>query len=177
MSLSESRALTGVHPWLAVRIRFLREVIDIWGGGQRYLSGVRTREQQELLFRTPSERPVAIPGCSQHQYGFAVDLLWLPIINFAQNIQLTGKQTDDAMIALGQRLGLITVARDPGHFQVFPGSEFRTWAVASGLCDPDRIPVQSRVEQLCGFGASSVTVDALGRLTCRFASFADEFDA
>ena len=159
MSLSESRALTNVHPWLAVRIRFLREVIDIWGGGQRYLSGFRTVEQQQSLFFRPSERPVAAPGCSQHQYGYAVDVSWLPIINFVQNIQLSGKQTDDVMISLGNQIGLITVAGDPGHFQIFPGSEFKAWAVASGFCDPDlRRPnflfQQSEIFRLCGPGST-----------------------
>ncbi len=113
------------------------QVIDFWGGGQIYLSGVRSFDQQDILFRQKRVRPVAAPGCSQHQYGFAVDVSWLPIIDFAANIQLTGKQTDDIMIDLGRQLGLVTVPGDPGHFQVFPGSEFRTWAVASGFCDPN----------------------------------------
>ena len=159
MSLQESQALSGVHPWLAVRIIFMREVIDLWGGGQRYLSGVRTREQQQALFFRPSERPVAAPGCSQHQYGYAVDIFWLPIINFAQNLQLTGKQTDEVMIDLGQQLGLVTVRDDTGHFQVFPGSEFKAWAVASGFCDPNsRRPEfffeESLLFRLCGPGST-----------------------
>ena len=158
MSLSESRALNNVDPWLAIRMRFLGQVIDLWGGGQRYLSGFRTQEQQERLFSRRGVRPVARPGCSQHQYGFAVDVLWLPIIDFAQNIQLTGKQTDELMISLGQQLGLVTVRGDPGHFQVFPGSEFRTWAVASGFCAPrptsQELFQQSEIFRLCGPGSS-----------------------
>ena len=136
MSLSESRALNGVHPWLAVRVRWLGQVIDIWGGGQIYLSGVRTREQQQQLYDTVRGRPVAFPGCGQHEYGYAVDVTWLPIINFAANIQLSPLETNRVMDNLGQQIGLVTVANDFGHFQIFPGSEFRPWAVDSGFCPP-----------------------------------------
>lgn len=136
MSLRESQALTGVHPWLAERIRFLGQVIDIWGGRQVYISGFRTKAEQKRLFDSTTTRPVASPGCSQHEYGYAVDVLWLPIFNFADNIQLSPRETNRAMQDLGRDLGLITVERDTGHFQVFPGSEFRDWAVRSGFCEP-----------------------------------------
>jgi len=117
--------------------------IESVGGSQRYISGLRTSRKQEELFNTPSLKIVAIPGCSQHEYGFAVDVFWLPIIDFRLNIQLTGRQTNELMEEIGRRLGLLMVQGDPGHFQVFPGSEFRNWAVRSGLCDPNRIRVTS----------------------------------
>lgn len=141
MSLSESRALTGVHPWLAVRMRWLARVIDFYGGKQIYISGNRTSEEQEGLFRRDSRRPVAVPGCSQHEYGFAVDVSWLPItrVSSAGEMDLSlAFQTPEIMSDFGRLAGLITVSNDLGHFQVFPGSEFREWAVASGLCDPTR---------------------------------------
>lgn len=111
-------------------------VIDYWGGKQGYLSGVRSLERQRELFDTVTDRPVAAPGCSQHNYGFAVDVFWIPIISFRFNIQMTGKQTNDFMETLGESLGLKTVQFDVGHFQIFPGSQFKTWAVSAGFCDP-----------------------------------------
>lgn len=175
MSLSQSRALSNVHPWLAERVRFLGQAIDFWGGSQIYLSGTRSREEQQFLFDRRGRRPVARPGCSQHQYGFAVDLSWLPIFNFSLNLQLTARETADVMIDLGNQVGLVTVANDRGHFQVFPGSEFKTWAVGSGFCDPTPAPPISTftpprtdfVFRTCGEGADSVRQGLFG-LECVF---------
>jgi len=146
VSLSESRALSNVHPWLAVRIRWMGEVIEIWGGKQIYLSGFRTSEEQQILFDTQTTRPAAAPGCSQHQYGFAVDVSWLPITRITGtdvvDVSLFFK-TPEIMMDLGRHIGLTTVQHDSGHFQVFPGPEFKAAAVAAGFCDPN-----------AGFGAA-----------------------
>jgi len=142
MSLKESQALTNVHPALAERMRFMRQVIDFWGGGQIYLSGFRSIEQQEQLFNRDTQRPTAAPGCSQHQYGFAVDVIWNPIFDFGRNIAIHGKELVEVMSNLGRQLGLTVVANDPGHFQVFPGAQFKAWAVASDFCDPNAVPIR-----------------------------------
>jgi len=142
MSLSESQALTNVNPALAERIRYMGALIDYWGGKQGYLSGVRSLDKQRQLFNTLTDRPVAAPGCSQHQYGFAVDVFWLPIISFRFNIQMTGRQTNQFMETVGEALGLKTVQNDLGHFQIFPGPQFKAWAVGSGFCDPNDTPVK-----------------------------------
>lgn len=176
MSLSESRALTNVHPALAERIRYMGAVLDFWGGKQLYLSGFRTSEEQQILFDRRGRRPVARPGCSQHQYGFAVDVSWLPVMNFAENIQLSPKQTDDLMEQLGRQLGLTVVAGDTGHFQIFDGAFFKNWAVRSGFCDPTPVPPIATfspprtdfVFRTCGPGANSVMLHPLRGLVCIF---------
>lgn len=137
VGLKESRVLAGVHPWLAERVRFLGDIIEHFRGVQIYLSGFRTEQEQERLFRRSGRRPVAAPGCSQHQYGYAVDVAWGAIFEESALGDLNTAELAEQMSAWGRQLGLITVRGDPGHFQVFPGSEFRTWAVASEFCDPN----------------------------------------
>lgn len=124
------------------------EVIKIWGGRQFYHSGVRTAERQRELYDTPSKRPVAFPGCSQHQFGFAVDVSWFPIMNFADNIGMSGPATNRLMEDLGRHIGLVTVANDVGHFQIYPGSTFRPWAIASGFCNPNPPPSGTQLRLL-----------------------------
>lgn len=140
MSLKESRALNGVDPWLAVRVRFLGQVIEAWGGVQIYLSGVRTDAEQSRLFDREGPRPVAAPGCSQHQYGYAVDVAWALLREFSPLGHFSPKEINELMMDIGRRIGLVTVERDPGHFQIFPGSEFKPWAVAAGFCNPTAVP-------------------------------------
>lgn len=140
MGLRESSVLSGLHPWLAIRVRWLGEVIEAWGGVQIYLSGLRTEAEQIRLMRSLaqkfSSRPVAGPGCSQHQYGYAVDVAWGLLREQSALGHFNPKEINDLMSDLGRSIGLVTVAQDSGHFQIFPGSEFRSWSVASGFCDP-----------------------------------------
>ena len=159
MSLSESRALSGVEPWLAVRVKWLGEVINAWGGVQIYLSGLRDRAEQQRLFDRTRNRPVAAPGCSQHQYGYAVDVAWALLREFSPLGDFSPLEINQLMSDLGTQIGLVTVRDDRGHFQIFPGSEFKPWAVASGFCDPNfREPLpRGFVEQVCGIGALRVT--------------------
>lgn len=140
MGLRESRALNGVEPWLAVRVRWLGAVIGAYGGVQIYLSGVRDREAQQILFDRVRDRPVAAPGCSQHQYGYAVDVAWALLREESPIGEFSPKEINQLMSALGSQIGLVTVQRDPGHFQIFPGSEFKPWAVSSGFCNPTVVP-------------------------------------
>jgi len=137
MSLSESRALTNVHPALAERIRIMGDYLAALGGVQIYLSGFRTREEQARLFFRAGIRPVAAPGCSQHQYGYAVDVAWGLLREQSPIGHLSPTQINAGMSEIGRRLGLTTVERDPGHFQIFPGAAFKNWAVASGFCNPN----------------------------------------
>lgn len=116
------------------------EVIEAWGGVQIYLSGFRTEAEQIRLMRSLaqvfSNRPVAGPGCSQHQYGYAVDVAWGLEREASALGHFSPKEINALMSDLGRSIGLVTVERDPGHFQIFPGSEFRSWSVSSGFCDP-----------------------------------------
>lgn len=140
MGLLKSRVLGGLDPWLRVRIDWMGQVIDAWGGVQIYLSGFRTKAEQERLMRSLaqifSQRPVAGPGCSQHQYGYAVDVAWGLLREESALGHFNPKEINDLMSNLGNSIGLVTVARDSGHFQIFPGSEFKPWAIAAGFCDP-----------------------------------------
>lgn len=168
MGLKESRVLTGVHPWLAARVRWMGNVIEAWGGVQIYLSGLRTEAEQQVLFDRTRRRPVAAPGCSQHQYGYAVDVAWGLLREESPLGAYSPKEIAELMGQLARSLQLQTVQNDSGHFQVFPASEFKPWAVASGFCDPGAIPAPlGNAEFFCGFGATQAAVDARGNVICR----------
>jgi len=139
VGLRQSRILQEIHPWLRVRVEWLAEVARIIGSGQTLISGTRTRDEQQILFDLPLNRPVAAPGCSQHQYGFAVDATYLPSFFVTSkgrpqtNPQL---ETNTFMQDAAHHVNLTTVANDPGHLQVYPGGQFRDWAIGQGLCTP-----------------------------------------
>ncbi len=118
------------------------DYIALLGGVQIYLSGFRSRSQQEDLFVTVRNRPVARPGCSQHQYGFAVDVAWGLLREESPIGQFSPREINSFMSEVGRILGLTAVERDPGHFQIFPGAQFKAWAVASGFCDPTPVPIR-----------------------------------
>lgn len=97
------------HVWLAQ---------VLFGFTPRFLSGFRTAAQQTALFRgevfTPN--PVAFPGTSQHEFGFAYDLA--PDVQPGHSEY--GKKLNELSqlgLALGMRWG---GAADPQHWQVFP---------------------------------------------------------
>lgn len=144
------------------------EVINAWGGVQIYLSGNRTEAEQQRLFDTLRMKPVAAPGCSQHQYTYAADVAWGLLREESALGGYNKREIEDLMGAVGRSVGLVTVANDRGHFQIFPGSEFKAWAVSAGFCDPNarRRPI-SNSEFFCGIGATQAAVDALGNVICR----------
>jgi len=155
MGLRESRIINSVHPWLGVRLKWLAEVATIVGSSQILISGNRTREEQRELFGRLGSRPVAAPGCSQHQYGFAADASYLPsvfITSKARPLLTPTEETNRFMESAAHHVSLTTVANDPGHLQIYPGAQFRSWAVGRGLCNP---------VQLSGFNIESV--DAANR--------------
>lgn len=89
----------------------------LFGFTPRFLSGFRTREQQVALFRgevfTPN--PVALPGTSQHEFGFAYDLA--PDVE-PGNAEYSEKlhELSHLGLALGMHWG---GQADPQHWQVF----------------------------------------------------------
>lgn len=163
----------GLHPYLRERIQWVEDVIEYYGGTAWYSSGLRTRAEQKRLFDKGREFPgsravVAVPGCSQHEYGFAVDVSFLPGAGAAglppglpaRNIY---PEYADYFASL---VGLVSVANDPGHYQIYPGSEFRKLAQDLGACPrPQRII--GIVESLCGPDAGSVSRSNLG-YTCHY---------
>lgn len=139
VSLRSSRILREVHPWLRVRLEWLGEVAKIIGSGQSLISGNRTRDEQQILFDLPRTRPAAAPGCSQHQYGFAADATYLPsvlITSKARPLLSAAAETNRVMKDAAHHVNLTTVSNDPGHLQVYPGAQFRDWAIGRGLCNP-----------------------------------------
>lgn len=174
MGLRESRILNEVHPWLSVRLRWLGEVSRLLGGRQLLLSGVRSRSEQLKLYNARSRRPVAFPGCSQHQYGFAADVSYLPFAGITSKgrPRVTSEaETLEIMENFARQVNLTLVSGDPGHRQIYPASVFKPWAVRLGLCDPNPPPRPlSRIESLCGLGAVTARVDGFGQVTCEFSS-------
>ncbi len=151
MSLQESRILNSVHPWLKERLVWLGEVARIAGGDQTLISGRRSLERQRQLYDTVVDRPVAFPGCSQHNYGFAADVKWgliiqsntanifgIPVPKMPSSVRVFSPQeTDDFMESAARYVQLQTISGDPGHLQIYPGATFRNWSVGRGLCNPN----------------------------------------
>lgn len=142
MGIRDSRILNEVHPWLRVRLKWLAEVARIIGSGQSLISGNRSREEQQTLFDTVVDRPVAAPGCSQHQYGFAVDATYLPsffVTTKGRPMTAPNIETNRFMEEAAHSVNLTTVRKDPGHLQIYPGAQFKSWAVARGFCNPNQV--------------------------------------
>ena len=148
MGLRESRIINTVHPWLGDRLRWLGEVAVIVGSVQFLISGNRTLAEQRDLYFGPGSRPVAFPGCSQHQYGFAADATYFPITRVSSkgrpNI-LPARETTAFFNSAARHVGLTLVAGDDGHYQIYPGIQFREWAVSQGLCNPNPPPRFNRL--------------------------------
>ena len=143
MSLKDSRIINSVHPWLGARLRWLGEVATLIGSSQTLISGVRSLAEQRELYNSRGSRPVAFPGCSQHQYGFAADAFYFPAVQITSKGRarvFSPQQTNSTMESAARHVGLVLVAGDPGHLQVYPGSEFRVWAQSQGLCNPNPPP-------------------------------------
>ena len=174
MGLRSSRILREVHPWLRVRLEWMGEVARIIGSGQTLISGNRTSDEQQTLFDKTGNRPVAAPGCSQHQYGFAADATYLPsvfISSKARPLLSPIAQTNEFMKNAAHHVNLTTVANDPGHVQIYPGAQFRSWAVARGLCNPQpaRVVIGQSfplvgglIDSYCGPGFTSLQIRPTG---------------
>ena len=91
-------------------------------------------------------RPVAAPGCSQHQYGFAADATYEFVISspgipfppkVPRGVDVTPlSETTKFMNAAARHVGLTVVAGDDGHYQIYNGLAFRNWAMGTGVCNP-----------------------------------------
>lgn len=169
----------GLNPYLKDRIQWIEDVIDYYGGQTVYISGYRSHKEQVRLWEKRNSpfnldtRPVAQPGCSQHEYGYAVDVAFLPAIDMIPDLGLpTSNPFTEYADALAEYVGLVLVRGDPGHYQVIPGNEFKAWAKAAGLC-PDPVVTRGRVFEACGPGfvgefrdlTTQFCVDDFGRIT------------
>jgi len=114
--------LSGVHPYVADRIRYILAVSDWYGGRGQVTSGFRSKEEQGVLVRAGKTN--TRPGCSQHNYGLAVDVSY--------DSAIWQRWFGEAARALG----LVTVSTSPTHAQTFPGSDFSAYVQSVGLCSP-----------------------------------------
>lgn len=153
MSLSN---FGGVHPYVADRVRFLLRIADRYGGQYQVLSGQRTLDKQWELLNTVKDRPVAFPGCSQHNYGLAMD------------VRFRDPRWQRFFQEAARAIGLVTVAGDPNHVQAIPGNVFRRETELRNLC-PSPGYVNRRNDltiQRCGWDAVGMRLDSRGRTTC-----------
>ena len=157
--------LSGVHPVVADRVRAILNVVDAHRGEYTITSGYRSLDQQQSLYMDGITS--ARPGCSQHNYGLAVDVLF------------TGTYRDFWIEFFTQAcnyLGLTTVTGDPGHVQAIAGSSFRNLAGAAGLCPAPGYPKRhlfastsgppSLLDQVCGVQNKGGHYNPLSGWTC-----------
>jgi len=154
MSLSTRSQLRSTHPYLAWSIGYILDAASHWGGKFTITSVNRTAAKQQELFRRAGSS-AARPGCSQHQYGAAVDVIF------------EDPRWQDWYLASARNFGLTTVRGDSVHVQLIPGARFREWAEPRGLCPDPNYPV-GNIERVCGVGsgATSVSTNAFGGFTC-----------
>lgn len=135
--------MSGVHPYVKDRVRAILGVSSRYGGRYTVTSGVRSQDKQSQLYMAGTTNTP--PGCSQHQYGLAVD------------VQFTGANAQwwqEWYLRNARHLGLVTVPNDPVHVQAIPGSSFRTLAVQAGACHP-QMSLETRQWRDCLVHAAS----------------------
>lgn len=144
--------MAGVHPALKARVQLILNVAARHGGDYRVSSGLRSREQQDSLFCSPNPFPVARPGCSQHEYGFAVDVVF------------SRQDWQRWYLAVGGLLGLSTVPNDPVHLQLFPSAiwsramrRYPPCRESRPSCVPQKPSGETILEQFARFLRSSGT--------------------
>lgn len=104
----------------------------LFGFTPRFLSGLRSNAEQTHLFREHrGGNPVAFPGTSQHEFGFAYDLA--PDVrpgdaSYAARLD----QLRQLGLALGMRWG---GPQDPQHWQAFSRA---VWNQIVGATSPRR---------------------------------------
>lgn len=146
MSLSIRNKLAGTHPYLGWAIEYILTFAAGNGGRFTITSVNRLAKKQWDLFNRPNSNAVQV-GCSQHQYGAAVDVQFL-----------TGAW-QEWFLASARNFGLSTVLGDPVHVQLIPGARFREWSASHGLC-PDRS--YPTVRDLHGFQELSFSIPPPG---------------
>lgn len=121
MSISTRHLLNTIHPWIGERVRYILDYADQWAPTYSVTSGFRTLQEQWELAQSPNYRAAA-PGCSQHNWGLAVD------------VKFERDDWQQWYLASARNFGLTSVSGDPVHLQAVPGAEFRRWAQSQRLC-------------------------------------------
>jgi len=145
--------LGGLQPYVRDRVSYVLRVADFYGGRYSVTSGFRSKSQQQALI--DQGKTGTQPGCSQHQYGLAVD------VKFSNNAW------QEWYLSGARWTGLITVAGDPVHVQAFPGNQFAAYVKQLGLCLPDRF-IASSLKDLCFRDGGSWSCNHLSGCGCRF---------
>jgi len=133
MSISKRQELERTNPYFSWATRYILAYADRAGARYTITSVFRTPAQQWELFRKFDTTAVA-PGCSQHQYGAAVD------------VKFDRADWQRWWQASARNFGLTTVQGDSVHAQLIPGARFREWSTSQGLCPDPNYPVQSMTE-------------------------------
>lgn len=158
MNLSTTSQLADLHPYMAWAIGYILEVAEAYGGRYTITSVTRTAKQQWDLYNSLPTR-AARPGCSQHQYGAAIDVLF----------EETAWQNWWQQAA--RYFGLTTVSGDPVHVQLIPGADFLRLVEGRDVCpDPtyfrESFPLLGGlVDKLCGTGFTGYQIRE-GVVTC-----------
>jgi len=122
-------------------LRWLSDVALAVGSRMTAFSGNRSLERQSELYNGGSGgRPVAFPGCSQHNYGWAADVgfdLIRQITSKGRARQFSPAETWTFFNSAARHVNLWLVAGDNGHYQIYNNLEFKNWAVARGFCNPN----------------------------------------
>lgn len=113
---------TGIHPFVRDRVRYLLRLADRYGGDHRVTSGKRSQAKQWKLYNESRNVPAAFPGCSQHEYGLAID------------VQFRDSRWQTWYLDSARRIGLTTVPNDPYHVQALPASVIRPILEGAGRC-------------------------------------------
>ncbi len=113
---------SGVHPYVTARVRRILDVADHWGGRYTVTSGVRPPAEQREIWLRRRGVGVARPGCSQHQYGLAMD------------VHFEDQRWQDWFRASARQLGLSTVTSSRPHVQAVPGSTWSNYASSQWWC-------------------------------------------
>ncbi len=146
MSLSK---WSGIHPYVAERVRYLLSLADRHGGRYTVLSGGRSLAKQWELYQAQTTIPAAFPGCSQHQYGLAMD------------VKFTDPEWQEWYLASARKIGLQTVSFDPNHIQAISRGSFYPFVNQAGLCPNPYYKNKQRMERperLCPPGQTHVEV-------------------
>lgn len=139
---------TGVHPYVAERVRYILSFADEAGANYWITSGDRSHMEQACLYDTEDRWPVARPGCSQHEYGLAMDVV------------MQDGRWQDWFLQSARNVGLVTVAGDRVHVQAIPGGQFIEILAPFGVC-PDRSLMPGGAGYFPGFCGCHTTVQGV----------------
>lgn len=114
--------LAGVHPYVADRVRYILQVADHYGASYTITSAWRTQAAQANLWVKQNRLPAAFPGCSSHEYGLAVDVVF------------RDPRWQQLYQQVAPLMGLHTVPGDNVHVQALAPSVMKSILQQRGLC-------------------------------------------